>query len=280
MKLMLILFTLGALIGGFNDIATVNRLKQEAEAALQQKEYQKAARYYSQLVDSLQVDDDAVRMNLAHALLLAGDTATAQRTYSTLTSSQDRPLKSVAYQQMGVVASAQQKYPEALAIFKESLKANPTNEEARYNYELVKKLLEQQQEQEQEQEQEQQEQSEDQEQNEQNQEEQKEQEQKGDEQASEQNQEGEESEQEGEPGEQSEESESQDPSEREAQEGETGEESEEPSPSPTAEKLKEMNISEEKARMILEAMRNNEMQYIQQNRRKPQKPRDRTKPDW
>ena len=47
-----------------------------------------------------------------------------------------------------------------------------------------------------------------------------------------------------------------------------------------SDKLKEMNISEEKAQMILEAMRNNEMQYIQQNRRKPQKPRDRTKPDW
>ena len=33
------------------------------------------------------------------------------------------------------------------------------------------------------------------------------------------------------------------------------------------EKLKEMNISEEKARMILEAMRNSEIQYIQQNKR-------------
>ena len=277
MKLTLILFTLGTLLGGFNDIATVNRLKQEAEAALQQKQYKKAAQYYSQLVDSLQIDDEAVRLNLAHSLLLAGDTATAQRTYSTLTTSEDRPLKSVAYQQMGVVASGQQKYEEALAIFKESLKADPANEEARYNYELVKKLLEQQKEQEQEQEQDQSEQQENEEQNEQDQEEQQEQE-KGDEQQSEQ-QEGEENEQEGEPGEQSEESESQDPSEREAQEGETDEESEE-QPSPTAEKLQEMNISEEKARMILEAMRNNEMQYIQQNRRKPQKPRDRTKPDW
>ena len=279
MKLLLTLLTLGALLGGFNNIATVNRLKQEAEAALQQKKYAEAAKCYSQLVDSLQVDDEAVRLNLAHSQLMAGDTANAQRNYGLLTSSEDRSLKSVAYQQVGVVASAQKKYEEALAIFKESLKANPANEESRYNYELVKKLLKQQQEQQQEQ----QDQQENKDQNEQEQEEKKDQQQEGDKQEQEQNEKGEQSEQEGEQDQQSDESKSQDPSEREAQEGEQSEgeqEEDERLPSPTAEKLKEMNISEEKARMILEAMRNNEMQYIQQNRRKPQKPRDRTKPDW
>ena len=277
MKFLAMLLTLGALVGGFNDIATINRLKQEAEAALQQKEYTKAAQYYSQLVDSLQINDEAVRLNLAHSLLMAGDTATAQRNYSMLTSSEDRSLKSVAYQQMGVVASAQQKYQEALAIFKESLKANPANEESRYNYELVKKLLEQQQQQ---QNQENQEQNKD--QQEQNKEQEGEQSEQEGEEKQQENQEGKQSEQEGED-QQSEESEPSESSEQEAQEGEQAEgekEQEEPSVSPTAEKLKEMNISEEKARMILEAMRNNEMQYIQQNRRKPQKPRDRTKPDW
>jgi hypothetical protein len=45
-------------------------------------------------------------------------------------------------------------------------------------------------------------------------------------------------------------------------------------------KLEQMKISEEKARMILEAMKNQEKQYLQQNRRKSTKPKDRTKPDW
>ena len=272
-----LLLTLWLLLGTFNDIATVNRLKQEAQTALQQKEYTKAAQYYSQIVDSLQVNDEAVRLNLAHALLLAGDTANAQRNYSLLTSSEDRSLQSVAYQQVGVVASAQKKYKEALAIFKESLKADPTNEESRYNYELVKKLLEQQQEQEQNQEDKQQNQD-------QNKQDQEKKEQEGDKQESQD--EGEQSEEEGEQeDQQSGEPESKEPNEQEGQEGEQNEsegeqEQEEQPNSPTSEKLKEMNISEEKARMILEAMRNNEMQYIQQNRRKPQKPRDRTKPDW
>lgn len=271
-----LMFALVTLAGGFNDIATINRLKQEAEAALQQKEYQQAARHYSQLLDSLNVDDEAIRLNLAHALLMAGDTATAQRNYGLLTSSEDRSLQSVAYQQIGVVASNQKKYKEALAVFKESLKANPANEEARYDYELVKKLLEQQQNQE--------EQQQGKDQKEQQQDQKKDQQQEGDQQEQEKNQEGEQSEeQEGQQQEQqSGEQESQEPNEQDAQEGEQseGEKNEEEQASPTAEKLKEMNISEEKARMILEAMRNNEMQYIQQNRRKPQKPRDRTKPDW
>ena len=77
-------------------------------------------------------------------------------------------------------------------------------------------------------------------------------------------------------GEQSEEQSEQDAEQSESEEGQEGEEM----PPSVADKLKEMNITEEKARMILEAMRNNEMQYIQQNRRKPQQPRDRTKPDW
>ena len=41
-----------------------------------------------------------------------------------------------------------------------------------------------------------------------------------------------------------------------------------------------MNISEEKARMILEAMRNNEIQYIQQQRRKATERPKSGKPDW
>ena len=274
MKSGLLLLTFVAWIGGINDIATVNRLKKQAKTALEQQNYAQAANYYAQLVDSLRVDDENVRLNLAHALLLSGDTAQSQLRYSQLTSSQSSAIKSVAYQQLGVLASEQKKYPEALATFKESLKANPINEESRYNYELVKKLLEQQQEQEQQD-------QEDQQQDDQQKESKEDQEKQKGEQQKEEGEQGED--QEGEPqNQQSGKEEPQDAKEQEAQEGEQseGEKDEEQSSSPVSDKLKEMNISEEKAQMILEAMRNNEMQYIQQNRRKPQKPRDRTKPDW
>jgi Ca-activated chloride channel homolog len=41
-----------------------------------------------------------------------------------------------------------------------------------------------------------------------------------------------------------------------------------------------MEMSEEKAQMILEAMKNQEIQYLQQNKRKATKPKDKGKPDW
>lgn len=60
---------------------------------------------------------------------------------------------------------------------------------------------------------------------------------------------------------------------------EQGEEMDEP-PQTRSEKLEELNLTEEKARMILEAMKNNEIQYIQQNKRKATKKPDSNKPDW
>jgi Ca-activated chloride channel family protein len=51
-------------------------------------------------------------------------------------------------------------------------------------------------------------------------------------------------------------------------------------PPEVAKRLEQMKISEDKARMILEAMKNQETQYLQQNKRKATKSKDRTKPDW
>lgn len=69
---------------------------------------------------------------------------------------------------------------------------------------------------------------------------------------------------------------------QQAQQQETEEEGQEMDQPPQSrnEKLEELNLTEEKARMILEAMKNNEIQYIQQNRRKATKKPDSNKPDW
>jgi outer membrane biosynthesis protein TonB len=51
-------------------------------------------------------------------------------------------------------------------------------------------------------------------------------------------------------------------------------------PPSVSEKLQQMKISEEKAKMLLEAMKNQEVQYLQQNKRKATKPKEKGKPDW
>ncbi len=70
---------------------------------------------------------------------------------------------------------------------------------------------------------------------------------------------------------------SQQPQEEETDE--EGKEMDEP-PQTRKDKLEELNLTEEKAQMILEAMKNNEIQYIQQNTRKATKKQDSNKPDW
>jgi hypothetical protein len=67
---------------------------------------------------------------------------------------------------------------------------------------------------------------------------------------------------------------------QESDESKKDEQKEKQDPSLDKKKLEEMKISEEKARMILEAMKNQEKQYLQQNKRKATKAKDRTKPDW
>jgi outer membrane biosynthesis protein TonB len=68
------------------------------------------------------------------------------------------------------------------------------------------------------------------------------------------------------------------------EEGKDGEKSEEQKKQEmqdaTKQKLQEMNMSEEKAKMILEALKNNEVQYIQQRKREATQRPDSGKPDW
>ena len=61
---------------------------------------------------------------------------------------------------------------------------------------------------------------------------------------------------------------------------ESEEENQEEQAQPQPQDTEDMEISEEMARMILEALRNNEIQYIQQNKKKAKKPKDNSKPDW
>ena len=123
-------------------IGKVNAAKTKAKEAFQRGEYKIAADQYRLLTDSLGVVEDEVSMNLAHSYFHLNDTLQAQNTYLALTNSANRQMKSLSYQQLGVMANRQGKFEEALNHFKNSLKAEPTNEESRYNYEMLKKKLE------------------------------------------------------------------------------------------------------------------------------------------
>ena len=273
MKLILVFFLVLTPLSELNKIAKINAHKKEAKEAYLAEDFEKAAFHYRFLVDSLGVSEGEVLLNLANSLYKIQDTTSAKKIYhEILSNNSSREIKSIVYQQLGAIDFNLKKYKEALNYYKNAVKQNPENGDVRYNYELLKKLLEEQENtnQEQQQDQQKQENKDDQKQEQQNKENQEQQNKENQEQQENQQQEGEEQQQdEGEKQEQ-----------EEPEEGEENDENPEDKQPTTAEKLEEMNISEEKARMILEAMKNKEIQYIQQNKRKAKKPKKSGKPDW
>ncbi|MEO9485142.1 MAG: hypothetical protein ABJG47_16910 [Ekhidna sp.] len=259
---------LAILINDPKEIAKINSLKREAEAAYLAQDYELALSKYTILRDSLGVDDPAIKLNLAHSHYHLGDTAGAKLNYGNLASSESKPLKSIALQQLGVMSKEANKLEEALQQLKSAIKADPTNQEAIYNYEVVKKQLEEQKQQEQQNQDQENKDGED-EQEKQNQDQKKDGEQE--------NQEN----QDGENQEKSDEEQNEEQKEQEKKEGEEQESEKEKSQEQmTKEKLEEMGISEEKARQLLEAMRQSEIKYLQHQQRKPTKRPPSDKPDW
>lgn len=260
---------LAVLINDPKEIAKINSLKKEAEAAYKAKDYELALSKYTILHDSLGIDDPAIKLNLAHSHYHLGDTSGAKLNYGRLLTSESNKLKSIAMQQLGVMSKDAGKLEEALQQLKSAIKADPSNQEARYNYEVVKKLLEEQKKQEQQQKEDQENKDGEEQQEQQNKDEQ---EKKDGEQEDQKNQEGDQEKSD-------EEKKNQEQQNQEQKEGEE-QDQEKSQDQMTKEKLEEMGISEEKARQLLEAMRQSEIKYLQQQRRKPTKRPPSGKPDW
>ena len=142
MKLTAGLFIFFLLLIDPGKIGQINTLKADAKKAYTSGDYKTAAEKYSYLVEKLNVREDEVMMNMANAYFHLNDTSHTTGTYQELTTSTNTKIKSTANQQLGVMKNKQGNSEEALQYFKQALRADPSNEEARYNYELVKKKLE------------------------------------------------------------------------------------------------------------------------------------------
>ena len=279
MKFILIVFLIINPLTELDKIAKINKAKKEAEQAYLAEDYSLANAKYLYLKDSLGVTDDKLLLNLANTQFILEDTTSALNSYSELKDSPNREIRSLAYQQLGAMQFNSKKYKEALSQYKSALKENPGNADARYNYELLKKLIKEQEEQEKKKD----DKNKDEQNKDQQDQEKKDQEKQDQQNKDEQEKQDQEEQQEQEKQDQEKQDEEQEKKEQEEQKPDEQKEEEEQESKPNPideEKLKEMKISEEKAKLILEAMKNNEVQYIQQNKRKAKKKKDPSKPDW
>ena len=137
----IVLFIIALVIIDPSRIARINGAKSEARKAYMEGDYKKAVSKYKYLTDTLDVTEDEVMMNLANSYFQVKDTANAIGTYQSLTGSDKSHIRSKAQQQLGILNHRQGKLEEALANFKAAIKGDNNNVDAKYNYEMLKKKL-------------------------------------------------------------------------------------------------------------------------------------------
>ena len=232
-----------------NNIDEINRLTKEAEIYFKNEEYDKSIANYKILIDSFDVTNEKIYLNLAHSHFLSNDTAKALENYTYATITDNNKIKSIALQQIGNINESRNKLEEALDFYKESIISDNNNIDSKFNYELVKKKIQKQKE------------------NKQEKPDQKNNKEQNNKEDKKENSENKKNDEKG----------NKDEQEKEKNDQKNSENSDNES---LEEKLKKINMSKKKAEMILNALNNNEFQYIQQLKRKPNKKKDSTKPDW
>lgn len=316
MKILAFLLILLAIdLPDVNRIAKINKLKEEAASAYKNKRYNVAINRYETLLNEFGEKDEKLQLNLAHAYYQQAPDTNATKQYEKLKFAADKYIRSVAEQQLGNICMKKQplsaeQLKEAMEHYKNALKADAQNESARTNYEMVKKMLDQKNKQDQ-QNQQQQDQNKDEKDKEKEQKEQEEnkQDNKQDSKQQKQKQEQEKKEQEKKEQQEKREKEEQEKKEqqkkeqekkqKEAQGGEKkdsngdkkqaerddeskdkGKEKEQQQSKLRSERLQQMNMTENQAKMVLDAMKSTEVQYLQQSQKRANKKSDKTKPDW
>ncbi|MFN6945634.1 MAG: hypothetical protein ACK4ND_11850 [Cytophagaceae bacterium] len=140
MKLLVFTSIFIGLFSGFMRIHRINNIQENALQHYEEKDFAKASKMYKVLYNEFHISDDKMILNLANACYQAKDTACAKEFYSLLSSSDNQIIKSTAHHQMGILSFESGRVNEALHHFKISLRTNPDNELAGYNYEILSKL--------------------------------------------------------------------------------------------------------------------------------------------
>lgn len=140
MRYILLFFLVFSTIGdGLKKASRINAGVQRATQLYSQERYQQAADQYRYLINTLRVKDDELLLNLAHATYQAGEKNQAQKFYQRLRDNANPGIQAAALNQLGIISFNQANPEKALYFFKKAIVQDPQNDIARYNYELVQK---------------------------------------------------------------------------------------------------------------------------------------------
>ena len=136
-RLLPFLFYLGVLFG-----------QDKGKKAYEEGHYDEARVYYEHVLKNRKKDDGA-QFGLGVTAYQQKDMETAARALNNAMNSDDKSLASKAMYNLGNMFRDQQKMEESLALYRKAIELDPTDEDAKVNYELLKQVLQQQEQQQQ-----------------------------------------------------------------------------------------------------------------------------------
>ncbi len=131
-RLLAFLFYLGVLFG-----------QDKGKKAYEEGHYDEARVYYEHILKNRKKDDGA-QFGLGVTAYQQKDMETAARALNNAMNSDDKSLASKAMYNLGNMFRDQQKMEESLALYRKAIELDPTDEDAKVNYELLKQVLQQQ----------------------------------------------------------------------------------------------------------------------------------------
>lgn len=126
--------------GGLNRVRSANQYAATAQTAFRKGADATAIAAYERLA-TLAPLSEAARLNLAHAYFRAGQRGKARLVYATLITSKMPIRRATALGQLGLLAAAEQDYDRALTLLRTALRANARAALIRYNYEVLARWL-------------------------------------------------------------------------------------------------------------------------------------------
>ncbi len=136
-RLLAFLLYLGVLFG-----------QDKGKKAYEEGQYDEARVYYEHVLKNRKKDDGA-QFGLGVTAYQQKDMETAARALNNAMNSDDKSLASKAMYNLGNMFRDQQKMEESLALYRKAIELDPTDEDAKVNYELLKQVLQQQEQQQQ-----------------------------------------------------------------------------------------------------------------------------------
>jgi len=137
-RLLTFLLYLGVLFG-----------QDKGKKAYEEGHYDEARVYYEHVLNNRKKDNGA-QYGLGVTAYQQKDMETAARALNNAMNSDDKSLASKAMYNLGNMFRDQQKMEESLALYRKAIELDPTDEDAKVNYELLKQVLQQQEQQQQE----------------------------------------------------------------------------------------------------------------------------------